>query len=64
MVFSTYIFIFVYLPLTLLVYYAIPFRFRALWLVVSSYIFYGWLVPSYCILMATSSRSIITVDTS
>ncbi len=55
MVFSTYIFIFVYLPLTLLIYYAIPFRYRALWLVVSSYVFYGWLVPSYCILMATSS---------
>ncbi len=55
MVFSSYIFLFVFLPVTLLVYYAIPFRYRALWLTVSSYVFYGWHRPEYCLLMASAT---------
>ncbi len=55
MVFSTYIFLFVYLPITLGVYYLIPFRFRAFWLALTSYVFYGWLKPEYCSLLAAAT---------
>lgn len=52
MVFSTTIFLFWFLPFTLLGYYVLPFRYRALWLTVTSYVFYGWFRPEYCWLMA------------
>ncbi len=55
MVFSTYIFILYFLPFTLLGYYALPFRYRAYWLTLMSYLFYGWEEPSYCALMATAT---------
>jgi alginate O-acetyltransferase complex protein AlgI len=42
MVFSSEIFLFTFLPLFLLVYYAAPFRFRSGIIVVFSYAFYGW----------------------
>ena len=42
MVFSSEIFIFTFLPLFLLAYYAVPFRFRSGVIVVFSYTFYGW----------------------
>jgi len=51
MVFSTYIFIFWFLPLTLLVYYCLPFRWKSAWLLVTSYVFYGWWKPEYCALL-------------
>ncbi|RJP27846.1 MAG: MBOAT family protein [Candidatus Omnitrophota bacterium] len=55
MVFSTYIFLFVYLPLTLGVYYLLPFRMRAFWLTLTSYVFYGWMRPEYCTLLAAAT---------
>ena len=64
MVFSTYLFIYYFLPLLLGVYYALPplmrgFRFsedavsraRNLWLLCMSYVFYGWWNPWYILLM-------------
>lgn len=51
MVFSTYLFLFWFLPITLIVYYAVPVRYRNAWIALSSYIFYGWWRPEYCALL-------------
>lgn len=64
MVFSTYIFIFYFLPLVLAVYYALPYVARVLgggsefvsrvrngWLLLASYVFYGWWDPWFILLM-------------
>jgi len=51
MVFSSYLFIFFFLPLALLGYYAAPKKLRHLTLTVFSYIFYGWANPWFCLLM-------------
>jgi alginate O-acetyltransferase complex protein AlgI len=42
MIFSTTIFLFVFLPLFLTGYYLLPFRFRSAWIVLGSWVFYGW----------------------
>ena len=42
MVFSTNIFLFLFLPVFLLVYYALPFRFKSVWILLASYAFYAW----------------------
>jgi alginate O-acetyltransferase complex protein AlgI len=42
MVFSTNLFLFLFLPAFLLVYYLLPFRFRSTWILLASYFFYGW----------------------
>src|SRR5260221_3127159 len=42
MVFSSEIFLFLFLPAFLAVYYMLPFRFRSFVIVVFSYAFYGW----------------------
>ncbi len=54
MVFSSLIFLFAYLPLTLLCYYAVPRKWRNLVLFVLSLAFYGWGEPVYLILMVAS----------
>ncbi len=54
MVFSSLIFLFAFLPLTLAVYFAVPFRFRNIALFVVSLIFYGWGEPLYIIVMIFS----------
>jgi len=54
MVFSSHIFVYYFLPFTLLVYYALwpaRQRWRNLWLVVAGYIFYGWAEPRFMPLM-------------
>ena len=51
MVFSSYLFIFFFLPLALLGYYAAPKKLRHLVLTIFSYIFYGWANPWFCLLM-------------
>jgi len=51
MVFSSYLFIFFFLPLALLGYYAAPKKLRHLSLTIFSYIFYGWANPWFCLLM-------------
>lgn len=51
MVFSSIEFLFVFLPLTLLVYYIVPHKIRNLVLLLFSLLFYGWGEPIYVFLM-------------
>lgn len=51
MVFSSQLFIFWFLPLVLLAYYASPQKARHLGLTLFSYVFYGWANPWFVILM-------------
>jgi len=51
MVFSSLIFLFAYLPLVLLCYYAVPRKWRNVVLFVLSLVFYGWGEPIYLFLM-------------
>jgi alginate O-acetyltransferase complex protein AlgI len=60
MVFSSHIFLFYFLPIFLVVYYLLPFQWKRLypkntWITVGSYIFYGWLVPWFVVLMFAST---------
>ena len=54
MVFSSILFLFVYLPVVLAVYYVVPARYRNLWLFIVNLVFYGWGEPVYILLMAFS----------
>lgn len=54
MVFSSVLFLFIYLPLTLAVYYLTPLKFRNLLLLVVNLIFYGWGEPVYIVIMVAS----------
>ena len=45
MVFSTPYFLFLYLPIVLLIYYLVPLKLRNLVLLIFSLIFYGWGEP-------------------
>ncbi len=54
MVFSSLVFLFVYLPVVLAVYYLIPSRWRNVWLFVVNLVFYGWGEPVYILLMLFS----------
>jgi len=55
MVFSSYLFLFYFLPLTLLLYYAAPRRARHLCLTIVSYVFYGWANPLFAPLLLLST---------
>ncbi|HQZ17114.1 MAG TPA: MBOAT family protein [Vicinamibacteria bacterium] len=55
MVFSSHLFVYYFLPTTLLVYYALPRRGRHLWLTLASYLFYGWASPAFMGLMFVST---------
>jgi len=55
MVFSTHLFLFAFLPLCLLVYYGLPWRWRSLYLVLLSFMFYGWANPPWALLMVFST---------
>jgi alginate O-acetyltransferase complex protein AlgI len=60
MVFTTPIFVFYFLPLFLLVYFSLPFRFRNLWITAASYVFYGWWQPWFvCLMMFTTVMDFI-----
>ncbi|HHU75685.1 MAG TPA: MBOAT family protein [Firmicutes bacterium] len=51
MVFSSLFFLFIFLPLTLLLYYLVPQRCKNLILFISSLVFYAWGEPVYILLM-------------
>lgn len=51
MVFSSYLFIFFFLPVVLLCYYLSPRKLKHLCLTLFSYLFYGWANPYFCLLM-------------
>ncbi len=55
MVFSSYLFLFYFLPVALLSYYAAPRRARHLVLTVLSYVFYGWANPLFLALLLVST---------
>jgi alginate O-acetyltransferase complex protein AlgI len=60
MVFSSYIFLFYFLPIFLAIYYVLPFEWKGLYpkntfITIGSYIFYGWLVPWFVLLMLAST---------
>jgi alginate O-acetyltransferase complex protein AlgI len=55
LVFSSSIFLFWFLPLALLLYYAAPAGWRALVLTGLSYVFYGWWNPWFTVLMLVST---------
>lgn len=55
MVFSSHIFLFGFLPLALLLYFAAPPRARSLVLTLESYVFYGWWNPWFTLLMLGST---------
>jgi alginate O-acetyltransferase complex protein AlgI len=55
MVFSSHIFLFYFLPLSLLLYFCIPAKGKNLILTVISYIFYGWSNPLFVLLMFFST---------
>ncbi len=60
MVFTTHIFIFYFLPLFLLVYFNLPYRWRNPWITVASYVFYGWWQPWFvCLMMFTTVMDFI-----
>lgn len=54
MVFSSLLFMFIYLPAVLAIYYISPVKWRNLILFVSNMIFYGWGEPVYILLMLLS----------
>ena len=54
MVFSSIVFLFLYLPLVLGVYYIVPHRWRNWWLFLVNLVFYGWGEPVYILLMLFS----------
>ena len=51
MVFSSYLFLFYFLPAALLLYYLSPARARHLTLTIVSYVFYGWANPLFLLLL-------------
>ena len=55
LVFSSHIFLFYFLPLVLLLYYAAPVRGRNIVLTLVSYVFYGWANPLFVLLMLVST---------
>jgi alginate O-acetyltransferase complex protein AlgI len=55
MVFSSYLFLFYFLPAALLCYYAAPPRLRHLVLTLFSYVFYGWANPLFVVLLLFST---------
>lgn len=55
MVFSSLLFLFLYLPIVLSIYYLIPRRFRNLFLFVANLIFYGWGEPVFILVMIFST---------
>ena len=54
MVFSSVLFMFIYLPVVLALYYIAPVRWRNLCLFVVNLVFYGWGEPVYIVLMMVS----------
>ena len=55
MIFSTSIFLFLFLPLFLLVYYLLPFKARSGWILGSSYAFYAWWRVDFLVLFVATT---------
>ncbi len=55
MVFSSLLFLFIYFTAVLAIYYAVPYKFRNLFLFVANLVFYGWGEPVFVLLMLFST---------
>ena len=55
MVFSSLVFVFLFLVLTLGIYYAVPFKFKNLVILISGFVFYAWGEPKYVVVMLIST---------
>ena len=55
MVFSSFLFLFYFLPFALLLYYAVPRRAQHLMLTIMSLVFYGWANPLFSFLLLFST---------
>jgi len=55
MVFSSFLFLFYFLPAALILYYASPRRIRHVLLTLCSYVFYGWANPLFVLLLFAST---------
>ncbi len=55
MVFSSLLFLFMYLPVVLLIYYITPYKYRNFFLLLANLVFYGWGEPIYVVLMIFST---------
>lgn len=55
MVFSSLTFMFVFLPIVLLLYYIVPKKFKNLFILISGLIFYAWGEPVYVLIMIAST---------
>ncbi|MBQ8015134.1 MAG: MBOAT family protein [Clostridia bacterium] len=55
MVFSEPVFMFIFLPVSLLLYYAVPFRFKNAVLFLTGLLFYAWGEPVYVLIMILST---------
>lgn len=54
MVFSSLMFLFIYLPVVLAIYYVSPLRWRNAFLLIANLVFYGWGEPVYILIMFLS----------
>ena len=54
MVFSSLMFLFIYLPVVLAIYYVTPLKWRNLFLLIANLVFYGWGEPVYILIMFLS----------
>jgi len=54
MVFSSPVFLFLFLPVVLAVYFLLPERLRNLWLLDTSLVFYAWGEPRFVLVMLAS----------
>ena len=54
MVFSSSIFLFVFLPITITIYYLLNDKFKNVWLLIASLFFYSWGEPKYILLIIAS----------
>lgn len=54
MVFSSIVFLCIYLPVMLLGYYILPHKARNIWLLIGSLVFYAWGGPKYLLFLMTS----------
>src|SRR5262249_29522523 len=56
MLFNSYVFLFVFLPIVYVVFWMLPrASWRYVWLAVTGYVFYGYWNPWFCLLMAFST---------
>ncbi len=55
MVFSSVVFIFLFFVLTMLIYYAVPFKLKNFVILVSGFAFYAWGEPKYVVIMLIST---------